>query len=271
MKGLFLDTATQIARHWHCDSEQEEIKKQLEGHNLYCSQYVKAQYKATLLNSIIYLHNLLFHFKDLKRALREARSYINAEIARGKLTFGVQLRIHDVGLWILDYCRSYEEQKRRLEDLVEDVWETQFLEGLKEPLLDETFCAYAKGVPELDESGGYKPIEISCTKNNAPECKIREFWDNHQIQLEILANININSIEAEPKDTNELQKVKEHAGEISHGESPCGRRCTVHLSDAVICIEATHCPKPVAVHSINKKHFRPLGEVLGIESEPKDS
>ncbi len=54
------------------------------------------------------------------------------------------------------------------------------------------------------------------------------------------------------------------------GEPAHGRKCTVYLSDAVICIESTHCPEPVAVHSINKKHFRPLGEVLGVDWEPKD-
>ncbi|MCK4823396.1 hypothetical protein KA005_47025 [bacterium] len=270
MVGLFLDTATQIARHWHSDSEREKIRKQLKGCDLYCSHYVKNQYKATLLNSIIYLHNLLLRFKDLKRALREARSYINAEIAKGKLTFGVQLRIHDIGLWILEFYKSYEEQKLRLEDLIEDVWETQFHEGVNEPLIDETSCVYAKLAPELEESGAYKPIKVSCAKVKPPDCRIKEFWDKHQIQLEALSKMDVDVIKAEPRDTEELKEVKENAVKVINGESPHGRRCTVHLSDAIICLESTHCPEVVAVHSINKKHFRPLGEVLGVEWEPKD-
>ncbi len=268
MAGLFLDTATQIARHWHSDSEREEIRKQLEGRNLYCSEYVKRQYKATLLNSIIYLHNLLIHFQDLKRALREASSYINAEIARGKLTFGVQQRIRDVGLWMLEYCESYEEQKGRLEDLIEDAWETQFNQGLEDPLLDETACVYAKGAPEMGKSGAYNSIEVSCVKREPVRCKIREFWEEHRVEVEVFAKMDISSISAKPKDTKELERIKEHATEIINGESAHGQRCTVHLSDAVICVESTHCPEDAAVHSINKKHFRPLCEILGIASEP---
>jgi hypothetical protein len=80
--------------------------------------------------------------------------------------------------------------------------------------------------------------------------------------------MDINSIESEPKDAKKLTNVKEHAEAITKNDSPYGKRCTVFLSDAVICIEATHCPEPVAVHSINRKHFLPLGEVLGIECKP---
>lgn len=269
MKGLFLDTATQIARHWHSDSEREEIKKQLNGLNLYCSVYVKRQYKATLLVAAIGLYNLLIRFKDLKRALRESDNYKSSQIAGIRLTPNVQKRIQQVGHWMLEY-RDFDDQKLRLEDLIEDEWEGQFHYRLKEPLIDEIGCKYAEGEPEIGASGAYNPIKVSCTKDNPLDCKIDDFWDKHRIQLEVLANMNINSIEAEPKDTEELERVKEHAEQIIKGESPHGRRCTVHLSDAMICIESTNCPETVAVHSINKKHFRPLGEVLGIECEPKD-
>ena len=90
MKGLFLDTATQIARHWHGDSKREEVRSQLEGRNLYCSLYVKCQYQATLLHSSIGLYNLLIRFNDLGRALRESSNYENKEIARINLTQNVQ-------------------------------------------------------------------------------------------------------------------------------------------------------------------------------------
>jgi len=269
MKGLFLDTSTQIARHWHGDSKREEVRSQLEGRNLYCSLYVKCQYQATLLYSSIGLYNLLIRFNDLGRALRESSNYENKEIALISLTQNVQKIIQQVGLWMLEY-RSNDEQKMRLEDLIEDVWETQFLERIKEPLINETGCMYAKGKPEMGTSGVYNPIQKSCTLMNPHECKIREFWDKHRIMLEALCDMEIDSIEAEPKDKKELEKIKEQANKIRQGEPPHGQRCTVHLSDAIICLEATHCPETVAVHSINKRHFRPLGEVLGIESEPKD-
>jgi hypothetical protein len=269
MKGLFLDTATQIARHWHSDSEREEIKKQLNGRNLYCSVYIKRQYKSTLLVAGIGLYNLLIHFKDLRKALRESDNYKSSQIAGIRLTTNVQRLIQQVGHWMLEY-RDFEEQKLRLEDLIEDEWEGQFHYRLKEPLIDETGCKYANGEPEIGASGAYNPIKVSCTKDEPQECKIKDFFDKHQIQLEILANMDIDAIKAAQKDTDELHNVKSHANEIIRGDLPHGRRCTVYLSDAIICIESTHCPEPVAVHSINKKHFRPLCEVLDIECEPKE-
>jgi hypothetical protein len=269
MKGLFLDTATQFARHWHSDSKRKEIEKQLNGRNLYCSIYVKRQYKAAFLLPAIGLYNLLIHFKDLKIALRESDNYKSAEIAGIKLTPNVQRRIQQIGHWMLEY-RDLEEQKLRLEDLIECVWEEHFHYRLKEPLIDETGCKYADGEPEIGTSGAYNPIKVSCTKDTPLDCKINDFWDKHQIQLEALVKMNIDSIKAEPKDTEELHKVKDNALAITQGDSPHGQRCTVFLSDAIIALESMHCPESVAVHSINKKHFRPLGEVLGIEGEPKD-
>lgn len=269
MKGLLLDTATQIARHWHSDSEREEIKGQLNGRNLYCSVYVKRQYKATLLVAAIGLYNLLIRFKDLKRALRESDHYKSSEIAGIKLKPNVQKRIQQIGHWMLEY-RDFDDQKLRLEDLIEDEWEGQFHYRLKEPLIDETACKYADGEPEIGASGAYNPIIVSCTKKNPLDCNIEEFWERHRIQLEVLSRMDIHSIKAELKDTSELENIKNHTQEIIKGDSPHGQRCTIHLSDAIICIEGTHCPETVAVHSINKKHFRPLGEVLGVECEPKD-
>ncbi len=269
MRGLFLDTATQIARHWHCEREQKEISSQLDGHSLYCSWYVKCQYRATLLNSIIYLYALLLHHKDLNKALRAANFFKNIDITGGKLTQAVQKRIIEVGLWLLEY-REYDEQKLRLEDLIEDGWETFFHAGIRNPLIDETSCLYASGVPEMGDSGAYKPIEVSCRKDNPPECGIKDFWSNHRIHLEVLSNMKIGSIEVETKDKEELARIKDHAKQIAMGKPPYGQqRCQVHLSDAIICIESTHCPEECAVHSTNKKHFAPLGEVLGVETEPK--
>jgi len=82
MNALFLDTATQFARHWHADSERAEIAEQLDGRRLYCSRYVECQYKAVLLNSAVALYNLLIRFEDLNRALRECERYQNKHPAR---------------------------------------------------------------------------------------------------------------------------------------------------------------------------------------------
>lgn len=267
MKGLFLDTATQVARHWHADSEREEIEQQLKDCNLYCSEYVKCQYKATLLNSIIGLYNLLLRHGDLKRALRESSRYINSVDAGITLTQGVQKRIHEIGLWLIE-MQSFDEQKNYLEDFIEQSWETYFSDGIKEPLINETGCLYASDCPKKGKSGAYDPVQVICTKSNPNNCKIKDFWQNHRVQLEILADMNIANIKSDLKDEQELISIKEGASKIIAGEAPHGKCCTVGLSDPIICIESTHCPEASAVHSINKKHFRPLCEVLGIESRP---
>jgi hypothetical protein len=269
MRALFLDTATQFARHWHADSERDEIQRQLKGRTLYCSRYVKCQYKAILLNPAIALHNLLVRFKDLNRAMRESKRYRNEEIAHVSLKEAVQKRIDDIGHWMLEYRRNYEEQKQRLQDLIEDVWETQFHCGIERPLIDETGCVYADDTPELDERETYDPVKVSCTVKDPPSCRIRQFWSNHSVSLELLANMDIKAIKAQPKDIQGLQKVADAAQEVRGGRSTAGKRCTVDLSDPIICLEGTHCPATVAIHSINKKHFKPLCEVLGIESEPR--
>jgi len=265
LKGLFLDTATQIARHWHAPSEREEIRGQLEGCKLYCSRYVKCQYKATILNSLIALYNFLLRYKDMNRALQESKRFSNRGVAGLTLTKSVQERIIDIGLWIATQYTNYSEQIRRLETFIEDSWETFFNSGLQLPLVDETSCLYANDAPKRGESGLFEPIKASCTKENPLECKIEAFWNNHRVGLESLANMKIDSIKAEPKETKELERIKEDSSKIIQGESSRGRRCTVYLSDAIICIEAGHCPEPSAVHSTNKKHFCPLGEVLGVE------
>lgn len=270
-KSLFLDTATQIARQWHSPPNRYEISQQIKNCKLYCSRYVKCQYKATLLDSLIKLHNLRLRSEDLLEAVQKVTEGRYSQEAGGKLTAGVLVRVIDIAYWISQEYKTFDEQVGRLEDLIEDGWEVLFEDGLELPLIDETACVYAEGDTERGESGAYKPIRISCRKDAPPECMIQQFWDNNRIQLEALANLDIGGIKAKKKDTNELKCIKENAQAITKNDSPHGRRCTVFLSDAIICIESTHCPEqPVAVHSINRKHFWPLGEILGIECEPKD-
>lgn len=267
-KSLFLDTATQIAREWHSDPSRDEVRQQLANSKLYCSRYVKCQYKATLLDSLIKLHNLRLRSDDLFQAIQKATEGRYSIEAGGRLTPGVLARIVDIAYWISRQYETFEEQIGRLSDLIEDGWEVLFEDGLELPLVDETACVYAEGDPVRGESGAYKPVRISCRKDNPPKCGIQQFWNKHGIQLEALAKMNIDAIKAKPKDMQNLRSVKEHAQAIAKNTSPHGARCTENLSDAIICIEAMHCPEPAAVHSINRKHFLPLGEVLGIECRP---
>lgn len=267
-KSLFLDTATQIAREWHSDPSRDEVRQQLADSKLYCSRYVKCQYKATLLDSLIKLHNLRLRSDDLLEAIQKATEGRYSSEAGGKLTPGVLALIVDIAYWISRQYETFDEQIGRLSDLIEDGWEVLFEDGLELPLINETACVYAEGDPVKGESGAYRPMRISCTKDKPAGCQIQQFWNEHSILLETLAKMDIDAIGAEPKDVVELQSMKEHAQAIARNDSPHGKRCTAILSDAVICIEATHCPEPAAVHSINRKHFLPLGEVLGIECKP---
>ena len=269
-KSLFLDTATQIARHWHSEPTRTEIQEQLHRRRLYCSRYVKCQYKATQLNSIIYLHNLLLKSEDLLQAIQKAKEWRFSEEAGGQLTSAVLPRIVDIAYWISRKYKTYEEQVDGLRDLIEDAWETLFHDGIALPLVDETGCVYAAGHPKMGVSGAYEPIRVSCSQKDPPECRIEEFWENHWDEIGVLAGMDIDAIRARPKDTGALDEVKEYAGRVRGRGSPHGKTCTFYLSDAIVCLESTHCPEPANVHSTNKKHFRPLCEVLGIKCEPSD-
>ena len=267
-KALFLDTSTQIARQWHSPPTREEIAKQLAGSKLYCSRYVECQYKATLLEALIKLHNLCLRSENLLEAIQKATEGRYSEEAGGNLPPGLLPRVVDIALWTSREYDTFDEQVGRLRDLIEDGWEVLFEHDLQLPLIDQTGCVYADGDPLRGESGAYRPIRKSCRKDKPPECGIEQFWNDHAIQVEALAKMNINAIETEVKDAKELQNIKEHAQAIAKNDPPHGRRCTVFLSDAIICTEATHCPEPAAVHSINRKHFSPLGKVLGIKTKP---
>jgi hypothetical protein len=269
-KSLFLDTTTQIARHWHSKETQDETKGQLYGRKLYCSRYIKCQYKGTLLNSIIYLHNLLLKSDDLQQAQQKATEGRFSKEACGRLTPGVLSRIVDIAYWISRWYKTYEEQVDGLRDLIEDAWETLFHYRIELPLVDETGCMYAEGHPKMGVSGAYEPINISCAQKDPPECRIKKFWENHRAKLDVLEDMDVDSIETTPKDTKGLNEVKEYAGRIRENNSPHGKTCTFYLSDAIICLESEHCPEPANVHSTNKKHFGPLCEVLELICEPLD-
>ena len=269
-KNLFLDTATQIARHWHSEPTRTEIQGQLHGRRLYCSRYVKCQYKATQLNSIIYLHNLLLKSEDLLQAIQKAKEWRFAEEAGGQLSPAVLPRIVDIAYWISREYKTYEEQVDALRDLIEDAWETLFHDGIELPLIDETGCIYAEGHPKMGVSEAYEPIKVSCSQKDPPECRIEEFWENHRDEAGVLADMDIDSIKAMPKDTRFLGEVKKCAGRVRGSPSPWGNTCTFYLSDVIVCLESKHCREPASVHSTNKKHFRPLCEVLGLKCEPLD-
>ncbi len=269
-KSLFLDTATQVARHWHSEAERSEIEQQLHGRRLYCSRYVKCQYKVTLLNSIIHLHNLLLRSKDLQQAEQKATEGRFSGEAGGRLTPGDLSRIVSIAFWISRQCKTYEEQLDALRDLIEDTWETLFHYRIESPLVDATGCMYAEGYPKMGVSGAYDPIRAFCNQKSPPECRIGEFWQNHRDELSLLATMDVDSITVKRKDTRVLREVKASSGELRDGKSPYGNTCRDCLSDAIICIESQHCPEPVNVHSINRKHFEPLGKVLGVMAEPSE-
>ena len=164
-KSLFLDTATQIARHWHSPPARSDISQQLADCRLYCSRYVKCQYKATFLDSLIKLHTLSLRSRDLHEAVLKVTEGRYSDEAGGRLTPGVLVRVVEIAYWISRQYETFAEQIGRLRDLIEDGWELFFEDGLEVPLIDETACVYGEGDPKKGESGAYKPIRISCRKD----------------------------------------------------------------------------------------------------------
>lgn len=92
-ESAFLDTSTQIARHFEQKGIRTAIEKELAGRGLHCSAYVLQEYKRTLVNSCVALHNLLLNSKDLNEALERSEYFQQNQVSLVALSERVRRRI----------------------------------------------------------------------------------------------------------------------------------------------------------------------------------
>jgi len=265
--AYFLDTSSQVSRDWDLPEFQEAIVADLSGKRLYCSRYVRMQYKATLLNALIVLHNLLVDSEDPVDALQRSDRRMELRRAKGRGTPREGKLVRDAGCRLLrmypSRYRTKEEILDSLQELIEGGWEDLFEHDLGTPLCDETGCARAAGAPVRDDLGYYEPVNAACNLRQPQDCGIRDFWNRHGLDLVALAESDVSDLPPS-KARKQMSSIAEGAARIQEGESPQGKRCSVDMSDAVIAIESRHTPEPAAVHTLDGD-FAPIGKALNID------
>ena len=229
--SYFLDTSTQIARHWEDDPIKEKVHADLHGKKLRCSIYVERQYRCRVIDTFIKIHVFVKASLDVEEA-EERLERAKDQIALDDLFYNVAKRLF----------RKYNSKKpllTRLERLIEADWENHFYDSLPRPLANFTDCTRGADAPKCDR-GYYVNIPKSCPEN----CKIREFWETKETDLRNLAGMNI----TDPKGT--MPKMRAQAAAIIQGEDPHGDICN-DLSDAVISIGARDGYPGITIHTLD--------------------
>lgn len=269
-KAFFLDTSTQIWRHWDLPEIQKEIQTELSDKPLYCCIYVLQQYKATLLNALIVLYDLARGSDDLIEVMARSERWelLREAFGKGREGEGKLIRQGACRLFRMhpDTLPTKQEVLEVLEKWIEDGWEDFFFDGFHDTeLVDTTGCTRAADAPKRSPEGYYFPVDATCNKEDPRDCKIREFWENNKEDLRKLSKIDYNSL-PRGKVKAQMQKLQEHAGKIleSEKESRQGQRCSVHMSDAIITIESCCTSEPSIVHTTDND-FEPIGKCLDVK------
>lgn len=267
--AFFLDTSTQIARHWDIPEIQEEIQAELADNPLYCCVYVLRQYKATLLNALIAFYNLAFDSDTIIEAMErsERREWRRRAFGTGREREGKLIRqaVYRIFRMHPNTLPTKQEALELLEQWIEDGWKELFFQDVDRSLCDSTGCTRAADAPQRTEEGYYFRVDATCNKEDPRDCKIREFWKNNKEDLRKLSKIDYNSL-PRGKVKVQMQKLQEHAGKIleSEKESRQGQRCSVHMSDAIITIESRCTSEPSIVHTTDND-FEPIGKCLDVK------
>jgi len=236
----FLDTSSQIARHWEGEGKKREVRGDLEGWKLQSSLYVEREYRCRILNSLITIHVLVKKLDSLEEAERRLDNIPGFD----PLIYVIAKRLF----------QKYGSQKpflRCLRHLIEEDWRNYFYDKVGQELVDMTKCTRGADAPVyVRELGLYKPISTKCAEG----CEIADFWKAKAGDLAKLAEMEAN----DPK--RNMGKVRSQGAAIVGGEAPEGNACRT-LGDAVISIEARDgCPGST-IHTIDAD-FEYLSPVL---------
>jgi len=248
-KAYFLDTSTQIARHWHDPDTRQTIHQDLVGRSLRCSVYVEHQYKVLVLNAFISIHTLV----ENSSTLDEARNRLEnrKDLVGDDLIYAIFRRFFN------KYQRK-EILARRLKKTIKSDWQRYFYDTVPRALCDLTGCTQSGDSPR--EHGKYfLAIDKRCYK----DCRIAEFWLSKSDDLDALANIDLSGFSRVTDPKNTMSNIKQQAQEIANGASPYGDSCKKIMDDTIIAIEARDSYPGITVHSMDSD-FELLSTPLSI-------
>ena len=243
----FLDTSTQINRHWADEQISKQVRSDLFGRRLRCSIYVERQYRCRVLNTLIAVHVFVITSEDLDEA--------KSRIEKCKEEIGIDELVYNVTRRLFNKYNSKKALLRYLRRLIEVDWQNFFYDAVPKPLCDMTNCTKGADAPKCKQ-GYYLTIPKICP----PNCNICDFWKSKNKDLHNLAAINPNDFDRpiDPKST--LQQIRTEAQTILEGKSPRNERCRI-VSDAVISIEARDSFPGITIHTMDSD-FDNLKKIL---------
>ena len=243
----FLDTSTQISRHWADEKISRQVRSDLAGGSLRCSVYVERQYRYRVLNALITAHVFVTASGDIQEAEKR--------LDRCRDEIGIDELVHQV---LRRLFRKYNSKKpllRYLKRLIEVDWQNFFYYAVPKPLCDMTNCSRGADAPQYRQ-GYYLTIPKRCPQN----CKICEFWKAKEEDLQNLAATDPDESKqpTDPKGT--IQRIRAEAQSILQGKSPRNERCRI-VSDAIISIEARDSYPGITIHTMDSD-FENLKKIL---------
>lgn len=233
----FIDTSTQISRHWDDEDTARKVRADLFGKQLRCSIYVEREYRCKILYSLIYVHILV----------KQSESVKEADYRLENLKNDIEELIYKIGKRLFRKYKSRKPILRRLEMQIEFGWKHRFYDGLSaSTLCDMTNCTRGAEAPKKSERGYYFQIRRECADN----CKICDFWQAKQGDLQNLAQVDTSNLTKnnDPKGT--MRKIQKEAQDILNGKIPYGDPCRI-VSDAVISIEARDSYPSITIHTMD--------------------
>jgi len=247
----FLDTSTQISRHWDDKGTARKVRDDLFRKQLRCSIYVERQYRYRVLNALIFFHVIVTAEEDIGQAKKR--------LEECKHKIAVDDLVYKVGKRLFKKYGSKKPLLRYLRRLIEVDWENYFYDAVSKPLCDMTNCNRGADSPKY-EQGYYLTIPRKCPDN----CKICDFWKSKEDDLRNLSAIDPVMLTQtnDPKGT--IGRIQTEAKTILGGKSPYGDSCSRTLSDVVISIEARDGYPGITIHTMDSD-FELLKNILNTQ------
>jgi hypothetical protein len=248
----FLDTSTQIERHWGDDPKKSSIQKDLSGKKLRCSLYVEREYRCKVLKTLALLYAII----KKSAAVSEATAISEAADRIEKIQGMGQDLVYITGKRLLNQYKKIKPILRILKRWINNDWEDLFYDRVPRAICNLTECTRGAESPRY-ENEFFIPPATHCT----PNCRIEAFCHDKQNDIVKLAGIDTALYTAANDPKGSMSSIQSNATAVRNGNSPHGEPCRT-MSDAVISIEARDSYPDAAIHTMDYD-FMHLSEYLG--------
>lgn len=244
---IFLETTIQVDRNFSEPNVRKNISEKLKDKKLISSTYVLGEIKSNLLQNAITFYNLLQECETTSEAIDRLSSVIYSDRQYSRVLKIFANLAEDNNMNIKDL-------KKRLDMLIEDLFESRFFNNLEMPLINDTKCIRADAVP-IKTDGLWK-LERKCNAKINKLCNIENIHQSEEENIEKIENVCLNS---KNKNLNDIANILKEIR--NDGKKPLGRRCW-KIGDLVICLES---PDRCKIYTTNIKDYKPLCDLLDKE------